>query len=255
MNSRQEEERTPGKLALPSLVISGFATKPARILVTLLLIEIAQTFGYAVGAMGQIQTVSSTIEIVSALLMGALSIRFKHKTLLMIGLGFLSVSALGCYTAVSFDMVFIAYALTGLGTAMTLPIAITLVGEHFPLEKRSSAIGMISAGMSIAYVVSPALINYISDFGGWRHVFLVYVLPIPIIGLLLAARGLPAEPGSSSSAGVGEFAKGFKQVLTSRSASACVVGTILTLAAGQGIVFYGGSCPKGRLVHRHNTRS
>lgn len=60
--------------------------------------------GYAVGAMGQIQTVSSTVEIVSALLMDALSIRFRHKALLITDLGFLSISALGCYTAVSFEM-------------------------------------------------------------------------------------------------------------------------------------------------------
>jgi DHA1 family inner membrane transport protein len=248
MSSSEVEERTPGRLALPSLVVSGFATKPARILVTLLLIEIAQTFGHTVGAIGQIQTLSSSIEIVSALLMGALSIRFKHKALLMIGLGFLGLSALGCYAAVSLRMMLIAYALTGLGTAMTLPMAITLVGEHLPLDRRSSAIGMISAGMSVSYVVSPSLINYVSDLSGWRYACLVYVLPIPVIGLLIAALGLPTEPRNSNWVGVGGYVEGFREVFTRRSASACVVGTILALAAWQGIVFYGISFFRSRYL-------
>ena len=214
----QQEQATSGGLVLTSLVIAGFATKPARIVITLLLIEVAQTFGSAVGAMGQIQTVSSIMEILSALLMGALSVRFRHKTLLMIGLGFLGLSALGCFGALSFNTMLIAYALTGLGTAMALPMATTLVGEHLALEKRSIAIGMISAGMSIAYVVSPTLINQISRLGSWRYAFLIYVLPVPSIGLLLAARSLPTRLPSSDPKGAGRLAEGFRKITTNRSA-------------------------------------
>jgi predicted MFS family arabinose efflux permease len=99
---------------------------------------------------------------------------------------------------------------------------------------------MINAGMGIAGVVSPPLISYISSLGGWRYAFLIYVLPIPIMGLLLAAKGLPTgSPSSGDSESASRLAEGFRQVLTNRSALACVAGSILALAAWQGLVFYG----------------
>jgi DHA1 family bicyclomycin/chloramphenicol resistance-like MFS transporter len=98
---------------------------------------------------------------------------------------------------------------------------------------------MIDAGMGTAGVVSPALTSYISGLGGWRSAFLIYVLPIPIIGLLLAAKGLPRAPSSNDLESVGGWAEGFKQVLTNRSSLACAASIILSLAAWQGLVFYG----------------
>jgi DHA1 family purine base/nucleoside efflux pump-like MFS transporter len=239
MKDRHQEQGAPGRLVLPSLVVSSFATIPASMLVVLLLIEIAQSFGSSVGATGQIQTVSSIIAIISALLMGALSVRFQHKTLLMIGLGFLALSALGCFIAPNFIAMFTAYALSGLGTAMTFPMTNALVGEHLPLHKRSRAIGMITAGMGLAGVVSPPLISYIANLSEWRYAFLIYILPIPVVGLLLAAWGLPTGPPSSDSESAGRLAKGFRAVLANRSALACAAGAILAIAAWQGLVFYG----------------
>jgi len=49
-----EEKRSPGKLVLPSLVLSRFAIAGLEILTGLLLIEIGLTFGCSVGVVGQI---------------------------------------------------------------------------------------------------------------------------------------------------------------------------------------------------------
>ena len=52
--------------------------------------------GHPVGIIGQMQTMSNISSVITALLMSVISIRYRHKTLLLVGLTFLAVSALGC---------------------------------------------------------------------------------------------------------------------------------------------------------------
>ena len=80
------DEASPGRLTLPSLVMSRFAIQPSALLVGLLLLDIGSTFGLPVGVVGQLRTAASIVGVVSALLMGALSVRYRHKSLLMGGL-------------------------------------------------------------------------------------------------------------------------------------------------------------------------
>ena len=92
-----------GTLFLPSLAISNFATGPLGVLITLLLIDIALTFEVSLGVMGQINTLSSVVSVIFGLFMGILSVRFRHKSLLIIGLLCVGVSALGCFLASNFN--------------------------------------------------------------------------------------------------------------------------------------------------------
>lgn len=190
------EKYPHGRLFLPSLVMSGFATRPPSILTGLLLIDIGLTFGSPVGITGQIRTVSSSVAVISALLLGALSVRYNHKSLLMMGLLFLSISALGCGIAPNYYVMLVLFSLTGIGAAIVEPMAITLVGEHFPIERRASVIGWIVADMSTAWLIGSPVIGFIAGYGGWRLAFLGFVLPIEILSLFLVATGLPSTPRS-----------------------------------------------------------
>ena len=244
-----EEKRSAGKLVLPALVMSRFATQPQMILAGLLLIDIGRTFESSVGVMGQIRTAMSVAAVIFALLMGALSVRFNHKSLLMVGLLFLSISALGSGLASSFSMMLVSYSMTGLGVAMASPMGLTLVGEHFPREKRPNAIAWISTGAAASYFICAPAIGLIADFGGWRLAFLGFVLPICVLTLLLAARCLPAKSGSPHSAmSLGSYFEGFKRVFSNMSADACLVGTALSFTAWQAILFYSASFYRQRFL-------
>jgi len=244
-----QEKRSPGKLVLPSLVLSRFATQPPAILTGLLLIDIGLTFECSVGVMGQIRTASGVASVVFALLMGALSVRFNHKSLLMIGLLFLSISALGSGLASNFGMMLVLYSITGLGVAMATPMGLTLVGEHFPLEKRPGAIGWIMTGAAVSYFICAPAIGFIADFGGWRSAFLGFVLPICVLALMLAAKGLPATSKSPHSAtSLGSYFEGFKRVFSNRSADACLVGTALSSAAWLALLLYSSSFNRQRFL-------
>jgi DHA1 family inner membrane transport protein len=227
-------------MVLPSLVISRFATMPPNFLTGLLLIDIGASFGLAVGVTGQIRTAASIVGVLSALLISALSLRFRSKSLLVGGLGILIASTVGCALAPSFTVLLVIYALTGMAGSLVGPMAFTLVAEHFPPEQRTNALSWIITGMSAANLIGAPIIGYISGFVGWRGSFLWFVLPVSLLGLFLAVRFIPSgqrsDPGEKGG-GVG-IMEGFRGVLTDTSAVACLAGTAFIAAAYMAMVSY-----------------
>ncbi len=239
-SNRTQEENPPRRLLLPSLAISNFATGPLGVLVTLLLIDIALTFEVSVGIMGQMSTVSYIVAVIFGLLMGILSVRFRHKSLLLVGLLFVAISALGCFFASNYELMLISYSLTGVGTAMVFPMAISLVGDHFPLDKRGNAVGWIIAAGSLSYLIGAPLIGFIAGIGGWRFTLLALVIPISLGSLFLAFIGLPSSsPIHEQEISRRLYLESFKEVISNKSALACLIGNILRVAAFMAILIYG----------------
>jgi len=244
-----EEKRSPGKLIQPSLVLSRFAVQPHGLLIGLLLVDIGLTFGVPVGVAGQIRTISYVASVIFALLMGVLSLRFRHKSLLLIGLLLLNVSALTCAFAPSFITMLIFFSIWGVALALVGPMGLTLVGEHFPRERRASVIGWIFGGNAIAYVVGAPAVGFIAGLGGWRLAFLGFVLPIALFSLLLAIKGVPSTPsGRQSALGMRDYMAGFKGVFSSISADACLAGNALSMASWAAILTYSASFFRQRFM-------
>ena len=244
-----EEKSSPGRLFLPSLAFSYFATGPLGVLISLLLIDIGETFGVSEGVMGQINTLYSIVAVVFALLMGILSIRFKPKSLLLIGLLFIGISALGCFVAPDFNGMLVSYSLSGLGWAMVSPMGVTLIGEHFSLEKRASAVGWIIAGGALPFVIGAPIIASIASLGGWRLAIIGFVIPILLASLLLAFISLPSISHSHRPTVNGKiYLRSFKGVLSGRSAIACLIGDALRSAAFVSVYLYATSFIRQRFL-------
>jgi DHA1 family inner membrane transport protein len=248
VNLTSDKKAAYNKLFLPSLVVSSFATGPITVLSALLLIDIGYTFNItSVGIVGQVNTTYSIAAVVFALSMSVLSIRFKHKSLLLVGLLLMIISALGCFLALDFTMMAVFYSLSGAGYAMVSPMTVALVGEHFALGKRANAIGWIVAGGALVYVIGAPLIALMSGFGGWRFPLLGFVVPVLVSGLLLALLGLPsARSGDQVATGRSRYQRSFKEILMNRSAVACLVGDVLRSAAFVAIVLYAASFVRQR---------
>jgi predicted MFS family arabinose efflux permease len=132
------------------------------------------------------------------------------------------------------------YALTGVAGSFVGPMTFTLVAEHFPYEKRASALSLIIAGMSSAYLIGAPIIGYISEFVGWRGSFLWFVLPISLLGLLLAMKFIPSnqQTGQEAKKDNVNILEGFKAVLTNISAVSCLTGTTLIAGSYMSLVSY-----------------
>jgi len=218
--------------------MANFSSSPIAVLAALLLVDIGNTFNTSVGITGQTNTVYSIAAFAFALLTGVLSVRFSHKSLLLVGVLLMAVSSLGCFLAQNFTSLLAFYSLSGAGYAISSPMTFTLVGEHFPLEKRPRAIGRIVAGGALAYVIGAPVIALMSGFGGWRFPLLAFVLPVLLVTLLIAILGLPS---ASESRGISSDMKvhlSFREILMNRSAVACLIGDTLRSAAFVAILIY-----------------
>ncbi len=235
------------KLVLPSLVLSRFATITPTLIIGLLLVDIAATFECPVGVAGQLQTASSLAGLAGALILAAISVRYKSTSLILIGLTLLTASALGSYLTPNLPAMLLIFSLSGLGNAIITPMTATLVGERFPIESRSHAMGWLVAGMSLANVVGAPLIGAISSLYGWRTVFLIYALPLFVATLALSYKSFPEGDNYRAVASHG-YLDGFKGVFSSRSAIGCLLGFAFATAAYQSILLYSASFYRQRFL-------
>jgi len=228
----------PKKLLILTLIASYFAVLTPLTLTRLFLVDIGDTFGQPVGITGQITTIASLVTVLSAVLGGAWSVRFKHKSLLQLGLIFSSISAIGCFFASNFYMMLITYAISGLGLGMVEPMLYTMVGAHYPLEKRPQAFGWLLIGAVLAFFNAP-IMGFIAENGNWQIVFLSFVFPSVFLSLIVTIKGIPAPPESSDPKSNNvKYWDGFKEISTRFSALACLTGSVLAMSAWQAIALY-----------------
>jgi predicted MFS family arabinose efflux permease len=238
MDDLPEVEDHVNRLLIPSLYVSQLSTRPAGILMGFILMDIAQTFGTTVGIAGQIVTAASLAGMIVSPFLAALSIRYKPKTLLLVGVALIAVSSLGCSFAFNYASMLVFYSLSGLGAAMVTPMIMTIIGEKIPEEKRSGTIGRVNAVTPILSTFAGLTITVIIS-KGWKAAYLFYVFPITFISLVLAIFGLRKTDESDSRQRSSTSIKGgFKQIIKNRSALACLLGTVLTQTVFRGIMWY-----------------
>ncbi len=225
-----EQTKPPGRLSIISLALAAFAERNLDVIVGLLLLDIALTFQIAVGVASQFVMISKIAAVATGLLMGVLSVRFRHKLLLLIGSSLIIVGSLGCFLAPSFDLMRLFYPLDGVGSVIVIAMALALIGECLPLEKRAKAVSYVVAGGALAFVIGGPAFSAITGIGGWRAVFGWYILPVSVASFLLVFLFAPSTPTSEKKqVNKRAYVNSFKQVLLTKSAFFCLVGTLLFL--------------------------
>jgi predicted MFS family arabinose efflux permease len=209
---------------LISIIFARLATRPHGILMSILLVDVANSFKVPVGIMSQIRTTASIISMIFALIMGILCIKFKPKQLLMVGVAVIIVASIGCSYSPTYNIMLLFYALTGIGVAMVTPTSQTLVGEHIDVDNRPKAISyMLMSFTLVSALVSSPVINQLAVWGGWQLPFLGYVLPGAVIGLLFAYLGIPESGTDTREIDKNKsYMSVFKEILSNRSALACI---------------------------------
>ena len=213
MDNLPEDEIHRNRLLLPSLFVSQLSTRPVSILMGFILMELAQTFGTTVGIVGQIVTAASLAGMVVSPFLAALSIKYKPRTLLLVGVTLIVISSLGCSLSFNYASMLVFYSLSGLGAAMVTPMIMTIVGEKVPEEKRAGTIGRIVASTPILSTLMGLTITWIIS-RGWQAAYLLFVFPINSACLVLAFLGLrrssDSEPRQDASRSI---RGGFREIL------------------------------------------
>jgi predicted MFS family arabinose efflux permease len=228
---REQKEIASRRRFLFSLMVAVFATVIIDVLVPLQLSEIAQTFHVSVGTAGQLSAINSFAALAVAIIMGALSVRIKHKNLLTFGVLLIIVCSVGLYLAPNFLFMELLYPLNGIGSAMVGISASTMVGDFFPMNKKAKALGWLLATGSIATVISAPVTSMISTISGWKSVLITFMLPLSLVSLIMILIAIPSKPSEPQLSIQREpFLSGFRKVFANISATVCLTSSFLIAA-------------------------
>lgn len=237
------------RLLVPAMVIGSMSVNVSISILQLFMVEISNTFHVSVGVASQIATVNFAGEFVSALMMGALAVRFRHKPLILAGMLLVLFSALGSFFATNLGTMEVFFALEGFGTIIFVVMSRTVIGDAFASapQRRAKAVSyLVAAGMGMALLSLP-LSGFFANVAGWRSNFMLQTLPLALFGLALTLFAVPSNL-SKQPAGFIEknsVRESFRHVLKDRSATACLVSQLFA-AAGTSYLIYVMAFLRGR---------
>jgi EmrB/QacA subfamily drug resistance transporter len=130
---------------------------------------------------------------VPLLVAGRLGDRFGPKNLYLLGLTVFTAASLWCGLAGSVETLITARVMQGLGAALLTPQTLSTITRIFPADRRGVAMSLWGATAGVATLVGPLAGGVLVDWLGWQWIFFVNV-PVGLIGLVLAARFIPALP-------------------------------------------------------------
>jgi predicted MFS family arabinose efflux permease len=212
---------------MTALTMSRVAPQARTLLTSLLLIEIGQSFGTSIGITSQINTINSALAILSALMMGLLSVKYPNRGLLLTGLTIIIIASAGCCIAPSFVSLLFLYSLGGFGANMVIPMTSTLIGEHIAPEKRTQVLSWLLAGPAALYLLGYQYVDYLGD---WKLAYMYFALPLTLIALFLTTFAVPKSNKIGESRPILE---GYQSIIKNRSALSALVGYGLSLGVWQ----------------------
>jgi predicted MFS family arabinose efflux permease len=233
------DEKVPqSRLLIPTMVVGTAAVSASITMLQLFLVDIGSTFNVSVGIASQLATVNHAGEFVFALLMSVLAVRFRHKPLILAGMFLVLFGAVGGFLAPDFITLQVFFALEGIGTVMFTVMSLTLIGDVFAPRKRAKAVSYLMAAMFGMSLVSFPLSGFIASIAGWRSNFILQTLPICLAGILLAQFIVPSKlHGQNVAVRKASYVESFRQVLTDKSATACLASQILAAAGSMTSIF------------------
>lgn len=108
--------------------------------------------------------------------------RGQRNVILAWSIGIWSIMAAACGATGTFVQMVLARAGVGAGESGCVPAAVSLIGDYFPLEKRTQAIGIFNSALPAAGIIGSPIMGLLIDRHGWR----VAVIVFGLVGLMLA---------------------------------------------------------------------
>ena len=118
-----------------------------------------------------------------------------HRRVFLAGAAVIAVGTVLCAVAPSAAALVAARMIVGAGIAATMPNAMALIMEAYPLERRSEAMGWFQMAMTGAPVIGLIVGGPLIEAFGWRSVFVV-LAPLAFLGLFLAWKVIHPSPRS-----------------------------------------------------------
>ena len=165
-------------LFVTALFLANLSIYTTSYFQNIVLKDVAKTFNVSVGTMSQLSTVSYLTGIIIGLVLGFLAVRFKHKSLLLLGIASYGVGTLIYFFAPNFATVLFSPVFDGIGSGMVGTMIFTLIGEILPLQKRGWVIGLVVSSQFFTNLIMAPVTSIIAPAAGWRAVLLWFIFPV-----------------------------------------------------------------------------
>ncbi len=123
---------------------------------------------------------------------GKLADLFGRRMIYVAGIFIFMLGSALCGTSHNMTELIIYRGLQGIGGGTIMPLAMIVIGDIFPPEKRGKWQGIIGGVFALASIVGPTVGGWIVDNSSWRWVFYVN-LPIGILAAATIFLGLQGE--------------------------------------------------------------
>ena len=144
-------------------------------------------------SLGLLGTVFTIIYAIVGLPLGWLSDQWYRNRLIAIGTAVWSVLTAATGLAQSFSQMFIARLGVGVGEATFAPAGQSLIGDFYPTQERSKAMGIFMLGLPGGVFLAYFSAGWIGGHWGWRAAFLLACVPGLLFALLALRMVEPAR--------------------------------------------------------------
>lgn len=198
MADKTEKEPIPWKFMAPLLLGTMMNPLNSTMLATALA-TLCNAFKITSGQGAILITSLYVTATVAQPLMGRLADIYSAKRVNNLGFVLVFAAALVGIFAPGFAWLVASRILLGLGTSAAYPSGMALIGKRYALEKRpvpGPILGMIVISAQVSLVMGPTLGGVLTQWLGWRGIFIINV-PWVIIGLILS-QALPDYPAAQA---------------------------------------------------------
>ncbi len=215
---------------------AGRAPSPYRILALLFVANLLNFFDRTIPAilnerirvewglndlqLGIIAAAFTVVYAVAGLPLGRLADRGSRKKVMSWGIAVWSAFTAANAFAWSFGSFLVARMGVGIGEASYAPAANSLIGDLFPAQRRSRALGIFMLGLPLGLMAAFFTIGpLVAAFGDWRAPFVVAAVPGFVVAALMLGIREPLRGASEKlpAAASGETAAPMRSILRTRT--------------------------------------
>jgi MFS family permease len=194
MGNETDGDRRALRLLLPPLVLGAMLNPLNSTMLSTALTKLTHSFGRDVSAGALLITPLYLTAMIGQPLMGRLADLYSPKRVNYWGL-VLVLAAVGVGVfAPNFGWLIVSRILLGLGTSANYPTAIAILRRYYSERGKvmpANALGWIAMGGMVSIVLGPMVGGFLTDWWGWRGIFLINFPLVLLVGVL--SRDLPEQ--------------------------------------------------------------
>lgn len=188
------------RLAVLALALGGFAIGTTEFVTMGLLPQIADGVHISIPTAGHVVSAYALGVVVGAPLVAMFAARLRRRTVLIALMVAFAFGNLGSALSPNYPTLVAARFVSGLPHGAFFGIGSVVAASLVPLHRRTSAVAMMLAGLTVANVVGVPLATVLGQQLGWQwpYAFVSLVALVTIVAVVAWVPAQPAEAGSSA---------------------------------------------------------